>query len=207
MRIPGTAGADCRGELLLGAKPKITSLDGGSYLMPMLDFEFSLTDAPRSHRVAMGQRVVPARCRIYAAASNGVTSSIRWCTHILHSPAPTCSSTVTQWPLWMASPNGVNPQTGDPNTTSPWGAWTLWQYGQADIPGITTGVVDEDVFDGTAAELTNSLVIGKAIASAGSRCNDILGSRSQERLSRKRRHGDVGNLHNQLVAERHGRCS
>ena len=73
------------------------------------------------------------------------------------------NSSVTQWPLWMASPNGESAQTGAPNATSPWSTWELWQYGGGDIDGIT-GTVDEDVFDGTASQLTNTLVIGKAIA-------------------------------------------
>src|ERR1035437_8034841 len=68
-------------------------------------------------------------------------------------------STVTQWTLWMANWNGQNPQTGAPNATLPWSTWTFWQYTDAaTVPGA--GVVDGDVFKGTASNLTTYVVGG-----------------------------------------------
>ena len=81
------------------------------------------------------------------------------------------NSTVAQWIPWPARPNGESPQTGNPwdvdGSCDVWGTgvWTVWQYSQATISGITTGVVDEDVFNGTASQLVTTLI---ATASAPS---------------------------------------
>ncbi len=160
---PGTNGAIAEANYFW-AQAKNYVAGGGSYLMPMLDVEFSFTNNTGASVALWVNQWCTTVSNLAAASGVTVTPVI----YTDGSIGGSLSSTVTQWPLWMASPNGANTQTGDPNTTSPWGAWTIWQYGQATISGITTGVVDEDVFDGSAAELTNSLVIGKAIASAGS---------------------------------------
>ena len=95
--------------------------------------------------------------------SNGITlkpvvyTYQSWATSYLN-------STVTNWPLWMASPNGQNPQTGAPNGTAPWPTWTLWQYGGGTISGIE-GACDEDVFNGNATQFTNTLIIGHSSGS------------------------------------------
>ena len=161
---PGTNGAITEANYFW-AQAKNYVVGGGSYLTPMLDVEFSLTN----NTEATVSLWVNTWCTTVSnlAKANGVT--IIPVVYTFSSFASSdLNSTVTQWPLWMASPNGANPQTADPNTTTPWGAWTIWQYGQATISGITTGAVDEDVFDGTMTELTNSLVIGKALTPASS---------------------------------------
>jgi GH25 family lysozyme M1 (1,4-beta-N-acetylmuramidase) len=58
-------------------------------------------------------------------------------------------STVTQWPLSMASyPGGTNGQTGNP-TTTPWSTWANWQYtSTGGVAGIASTNVDHDVANG-----------------------------------------------------------
>ena len=68
-------------------------------------------------------------------------------------------STVTQWPLWMASYSGANEQTGAP-PTSPWssGTWKFWQYTSTGTVAGIAGNVDRNVFNGDLTGL-NSWVI------------------------------------------------
>lgn len=163
----GLSGADAEAQYFWGIISNYVTTNG-SYLMPALDFESDVADAGytqttlsewvnewcndiTNYAYAKGVVVTPV-VYTYVDYANGTSGN-----------GPGVNSTVTQWPLWMASPNGDSPQTGAPSATAPWSTWTLWQYGQADISGITTGVVDEDVFDGTATQLTNTLVIGKAV--------------------------------------------
>ncbi|MEY4387083.1 MAG: hypothetical protein RLY20_2366, partial [Verrucomicrobiota bacterium] len=82
------------------------------------------------------------------------------------------NTSVAQWPPWIASLNGLSSQTESPwNATSctnstyqVWGTgvWSVWQYSwTGTVPGIS-GDCDLDVFNGTAAGLTN-LVVGSVI--------------------------------------------
>lgn len=151
----GTAGADTEAAFFWSVAGKYIT-NGGAYLMPMLDYE----TPPKSSLVASEQWVNEWCQDIvkYAAASNGVTVKPVVYTYISFASAY-IGPTNTQWPLWMASPNGANPQSGDPNATNPWGSWSIWQYGQAAVPGIS-GANDVDVFDGTAAQFAANLIIG-----------------------------------------------
>jgi len=162
----GTSGADSEAGYFWSVAGNYIKPNGGLTLMPMLDIEQNVTSAnPAYTRAALSAWANEWCMDIvnYAAAEGVVVKPVVY-TYISYAAGtsgygPGLNSTVNQWPLWMASPNGENPQIGAPSATSPWSTWTLWQYGQADLPGITTGAVDEDVFNGTAAGLESSLVI------------------------------------------------
>jgi len=76
-------------------------------------------------------------------------------------------ASVAQWPLWMRSTNGQDPQTGAPSVVAPWPTWTLWQHDVAPgVPGIV-GDVDRDVYNGDAASFSANMVIGPEISVSG----------------------------------------
>ena len=64
------------------------------------------------------------------------------------------TSRLTQYPLWVAAwgdDNGLVP-TAQPRTDR-WSRWMFWQYtSKARVPGVSTQV-DDNVFNGTVAEL------------------------------------------------------
>ena len=170
----GTAGADQEAAYFWNEAGGYIKTNGNSYLMPMLDFEQDVTSASPAYTQASLSAWLNEWCQdiVNYGKANGVVVVPVVYTYVSYAAGtsghgPGLNSTVTQWPLWMASPNGESAQTGAPSATYPWSTWDVWQYGQADIAGVTTGVVDEDVFNGTAAALTNTLVIGKATASGG----------------------------------------
>jgi autotransporter-associated beta strand protein len=151
---PGTSGADQEAAFFLSiAGPYIKS--GGGYLVPMLDAEVA---SPGTQSAVSAWVNEWCQDIVNYGNSNGIVLTPvvytyqSWASSYLN-------STVTQWPLWMASPNGQNPQTGNPSGTTPWATWTLWQYGGGTVSGLENAV-DEDVFDGTATGLTNTLMIG-----------------------------------------------
>ena len=59
-------------------------------------------------------------------------------------------SSVGQWPLDMASPNGQSPQTGAPNLPAQWSTWVFWQYGSPAVPGVSSSACDVDTFNGSS---------------------------------------------------------
>ncbi len=154
--ITGSDSADTEASYFWSeAGSYITS--GGYYLMPALDYE----TAPTTINQAESASWVNEWCQDivnYAAANGTVVKPVVYTYTSFADDWLTSAN--TEWPLWMASPNGDSAQTGAPSSTSPWSTWTFWQYGQADVSGITTGVVDEDVFNGTAATLASTMVIG-----------------------------------------------
>jgi lysozyme len=74
------------------------------------------------------------------------------------------TSRLTPYPLWVAAwgeDNGLVPTT-QPKTDR-WSHWTFWQYtSKARVPGVSTAV-DDNVFNGTPAELA---ALGGAAAPA-----------------------------------------
>jgi hypothetical protein len=54
-----------------------------------------------------------------------------------------------------------NPQTGSSGKDTPWSTWNFWQYDDlATVPGDTNNdETDEDVFNGTAADLAASFIV------------------------------------------------
>lgn len=156
---PGLSGADQEAAYFLAkAGPYIKT--NGNYLVPMLDAEVA---SPGTQ--ANVSAWVNEWCNdiVNYGISNGIT--LKPVVYTYQSWASSyLNSTVTNWPLWMASPNGQNPQTGAPTATTPWPTWTLWQYGGGTISGIE-GTCDEDVFNGNATQFTNTLVIGHSSGS------------------------------------------
>ena len=103
---------------------------------------------------------------VAAAAAQGVT--VKPVIYISACNANHLNTSVAQWIPWIADYNGQDPQTSTPwtvcNSSSyeVWGSgvWNVWQYtSSGSIPGIS-GNVDHDVFNGTAATLGTTLVIG-----------------------------------------------
>ncbi len=162
----GRSGADAEAAYFWSVAGSYIKPNGGLSLMPVLDIEQNVTGASPAYTAVTLSAWVNEWCMdiVNDAAAQGVVVKPLVCTFVSYAAGtsgfgPGLNSTVTQWPLWMVSPNGENPQTGGPSGTYPWSTWTLWQYGQADISGISTGAVDEDVFNGTEADLESSLVI------------------------------------------------
>ena len=195
---PGLSGADQEAAYFLAkAGPYIKT--NGNYLVPMLDAEVA---SPGTQ--ANVSAWVNEWCNdiVNYGISNGIT--LKPVVYTYQSWASSyLNSTVTNWPLWMASPNGQNPQTGAPTATTPWPTWTLWQYGGGTISGIE-GACDEDVFNGNATQFTNTLVIGHASGSNAppppSGSDEFLGSGQVECVAGHWRQRELGYIHLQLVA-------
>jgi autotransporter-associated beta strand protein len=156
------------------AGSKITA--DGLTLMPMLDIEGSAL--PNGHVGA-------------ASLSDWVNN---WCIDVVQSAANAgvsikpviyvsagtgacdLDSTVGQWFADIANYGSVNGNNDPQSATGPWtcctscerwgaGGWQFWQYESVGtVPGIS-GNVDHDVFNGTGAGLTNTMI---AIASTNS---------------------------------------
>ena len=146
----GNAGADAEAARFWSVAQNYIK-GGGTYLVPMLDIE----QAPgSSYTTASLSAWVNEWCQDivnYAAAAN-LTVRPGVCTYSSYA-STWLDSTVTQWPLWMVSPNGQSPQTGAPSGTSPWATWDFWLYSNTNsVPGIS-GSCDVDVFNGTSTAL------------------------------------------------------
>lgn len=163
--LPGTSGADTEAAYFWAeAGPYITG--GGAYLMPMLDVELAPDSSNNETTISAW---VNEWCNDIVAygAQNGVVVKPVVYTYVSFAD-DYLSSSVTQWPLDMASPNGESAQTGAPNSVSPWSTWTFWQYDTSStVPGVTTGDCDQDVFNGTVTTLLQQYVIGSSVAPAG----------------------------------------
>ncbi len=156
----GTAGADQEAAHFWSvAAPYVKS--GGAYLLPMLDIEQDLSSASPPYTKTTLSQWVNRWCQdiVNSNAANGLVLKPIVYTYISYANS-WMDGTVTQWPLWMANYNGQDPQTGAPNSVSPWGKWVVWQYSStAAVPGVS-GNCDVDVFNGTAAALIPALVVG-----------------------------------------------
>lgn len=136
---------------------------GGAYLMPMLDVE---QGPGTSYTKTTLSQWVNRWCQdvVNLGASNGVV--IRPVVYTFISFANSwLDNTTTNWPLWMANIyyTSAQAQTGAPSSISPWSHWSLWQYNWTNsVPGVpgAGGECDQDVFNGTLAQLRSSLVIG-----------------------------------------------
>lgn len=118
---PGTAGADSEAVYFWNEANNYVK-SGGGYLVPMLDFETSAgTGASMS-------TWLNEWCQDIVNDETGINVGGKPVVYTDGSIAGSLNSTVTQWPLWMASPNGQNPQTGAPNSTGAWSTWAIWQY-------------------------------------------------------------------------------
>ncbi|MBI5382396.1 MAG: discoidin domain-containing protein [Opitutae bacterium] len=128
----------------------------GGYMMPVLDIESGLSGYTKANASAWINRWCSDI--VSKAAATGVT--VKPLVYTSGNYASTyMDSSVTQWPLWMASPNGQSSQTGAPSSITPWSTWTFWQYSwTGSVPGVT-GDCDQNVFNGTSV---NAHVIGAA---------------------------------------------
>ncbi len=132
----------------------------GLTLMPMLDIEGS---AFSGHVGASSlSDWVNQWCTdiVQDAANNGV--SVKPCIYVSACNACNFDTTVSQWGSDIANYSGNDPQTSNPWTAcsgcNRWGGWNFWQYTSGlTVPGIS-GNVDHDVFNGTAAGLTSTMV-------------------------------------------------
>ena len=142
---------------------------GGVYLVPMLDWEDVYAtngyNGFNGFTASFLSAWVNEWCNTvsnYAKAS-GVTIKPIVYTGVWYSQPsseyPGLNSTVTGWPSWIATYNGLSPQSGGPSSSYPWSTWNVWQYDDtnASVANWTGG--DMDVFNGTASGL-GAFVIG-----------------------------------------------
>ena len=153
----GLSGADAEAAFFWSTISNYVKSDGVT-LMPSLDYE---TAPGGSYTKASSSAWVNEWCQdiVNFGLSNGVTLVPVVYTYTSFTSSWLDNST-TNWPLWMASPNNQNPQTGRPSSTSPWPTWQFWQYGEANIPGVSSNPTDTDVFNGTSNTLQSYVVGG-----------------------------------------------
>ncbi len=132
----------------------------GTYLVPMLDWEDTgVTVAAGFTTTAMSQWV-NQWCNTVSnlAKASGVTiKPVVYTGTWFSTPGgtyPGLNSTVTNWPVWIASYNGQNVQSGGPSSTTPWPTWNIWQYSDTNWSGG-----DADVLKGSYTNL-DAFVIG-----------------------------------------------
>ena len=135
-------------------------LKTGTNLQPMLDVELALTNNTGATVSAWIVQSVTTVSNL--AAADGLPGVHPVIYTYQSFAADYLNSSVTAWPLWMASPNGQNAQTGNPSGTTPWSTWTLWQYNTStSVPGVTgSSDCDQDVFNGTTNQFIQTFVIG-----------------------------------------------
>jgi GH25 family lysozyme M1 (1,4-beta-N-acetylmuramidase) len=134
--------------------------NGGSYLVPMLDWEDPLVTNQLS-AVTMSAWVnewcnsVSNSARLNGVILKPVVYTGTWYSR----PSTTYSgltTSVTNWPSWIAAyPTNPNPQSGGPSDTFPWPSWNLWQYADTNWSGG-----DSDVFNGNSSSFIQTFVIG-----------------------------------------------
>ena len=117
----GTAGADQEAAYFWNEAGSYIKTNGNAYLMPVLDYE---TAPGSSYTKATSSQWVNEWCQdiVNYAKANGVVVTPVVYTYTSFA-SDWLDSTVIQWPLWMASPNGESAQTGAPSATSPWSTW------------------------------------------------------------------------------------
>jgi fibronectin-binding autotransporter adhesin len=154
--LPGTNGAVTEANFFWSeVGPYLTGSNVN--LMPALDVELAPTGTNASATVISTWVNKWCSTVVSLAAAAGIT--VHPVVYTFESFATSyLNSSVTQWPLWMASPNGQSAQTGAPSGNGPWSTWTFWQYGEGSVSGITNGSVDVDAFNGTASQLTQFII-------------------------------------------------
>jgi GH25 family lysozyme M1 (1,4-beta-N-acetylmuramidase) len=154
---------------------------GGSYLVPMLDWEDPRVTNQLS--AATMSAWVNEWCNAVSnyARANGVPGvrPVVYTGTWYSTPSSTYSgltTAVTNWPAWIAAyPSNPNPQSGGPSSSYPWPTWNIWQYADTNWSGG-----DSDVFKGTLAGFIQMFVIGStnvpAITTSPTNINVALGS-------------------------------
>ena len=139
---------------------------GGAYLVPMLDWEDTGATVAAGFTTTQMSQWANQWCNTVSnlAKVQGVTLKPIIYTGVWYSQPsstyPGLNTTVTVWPSWIASYNGQNPLTGGPSSSYPWSSWNVWQYNDTNTSVALWTGGDVDVFNGTLAQLTNTLVIG-----------------------------------------------
>ena len=160
--ITGANSADTEAAYFWGVVSNYVKA-GGSYLVPMLDWEdTSATVAAGFTSAATMSAWVNQWCNTvsnYARLSGVAGMKPIVYTGVWFSQPgstyPGLTTAVTNWPSWIAAyPANPNPQPGGPSSSFPWSTWTIWQYADTNWSGG-----DSDVFNGTAAGLA-SLIVG-----------------------------------------------
>lgn len=134
----------------------------GKSLMPMLDFEVFGGVVGASSYSAWAN----AWCNAVTSDASGKEVTVRPVMYTSSCLACNFSSAVNNTIPWLANYNGESSETGTPWSTctscEAWGTgvWDIWQFSSsASIAGIS-GAVDEDVFNGNTAAMTDRLLIG-----------------------------------------------
>lgn len=137
--------------------------NGGSYLVPMLDWEDTGATVANGFTTTQMSQWVNEWCLAvsnYAAQAGvvGVRPVVYTGTwYSIPGTYPGLNSTVTTWPSWIAAyPVGsFDPQTASPSSTYPWPSWDIWQYGNTNWSGG-----DSDVYNGTFANFLRTFAVG-----------------------------------------------
>jgi GH25 family lysozyme M1 (1,4-beta-N-acetylmuramidase) len=133
---------------------------GGSYLVPMLDWEDSLVTnqlsaATMSAWVNEWCNTISNSARLNGVILRPVVYTGTWYSR----PSSTYSGltrAVTNWPSWIAAyPANPQPQIGGPSDTFPWPGWNLWQYADTNWSGG-----DADVYNGNLSGFVQTFVVG-----------------------------------------------
>src|SRR5665213_1426709 len=132
----------------------------GKSLQPMLDMEeFKGLDGAGSYTAWANDW-----CADIVADCNAKGVTVTPMIYVSACNAGYFGSSITGLP-WIADYNSENSQTGTPwsvcSGDDVWGTWNVWQFSSSGSVSGIPGSVDQDVFNGTAAQLKASLVIGK----------------------------------------------
>lgn len=134
---------------------------GGAYLVPMLDWEDVTATNGYIFTASMMSAWVNEWCNSVsnrAAASGVILRPVvytgTWYS-IPGSTYPGLTTSVTNWPDWIASYNGGTWQNGSPGSTFPWPSWNIWQYWDTNWSGG-----DSDVGSSNLSTFVQTFVIG-----------------------------------------------
>ncbi|HWW01686.1 MAG TPA: GH25 family lysozyme [Candidatus Acidoferrum sp.] len=135
---------------------------GGSYLVPMLDWEDTGATVAAGFTAATMSAWVNEWCNAvsnYARLNGVILRPVVYTGTWYSRPGttyPGLTTAVTSWPSWIAAyPSNPSPQTGAPSDTYPWPTWNIWQYADTNWSGG-----DADVFNGNLAGFVQTFVVG-----------------------------------------------
>jgi GH25 family lysozyme M1 (1,4-beta-N-acetylmuramidase) len=159
--ITGASSADSEAAYFWShASPYIQN--GGSYLMPMLDWEATGATVAAGFTASQMSAWVNEWCDAvsnYARASGVTIRPVIYTGGWYSTPSatyPGLTTAVTNRPNNMSGyPSNPNPQTGSPSSTYPWPSFSFWQYADTNWSGG-----DSDVYNGTLTSLVQNFVIG-----------------------------------------------
>jgi len=157
--ITGANSADSEAAYFWGVAGNYVKY-GGSYLMPMLDWEDPLVTNQLS--AATMSAWVNEWCTAvsnYAAASGVTIRPVVYTGTWYSTPSGTYSgltTAVTNWPAWIAAyPSSPDVQHGGPSSTYPWPSWNIWQYADTNWSGG-----DADVYNSNLVSFEQTFVVG-----------------------------------------------